>query len=522
VQHEVVQFWAACLVLAVEHLHSRNVLHRDIKLANCLLDADGYAVLCDFGLSVTSDEPRPIRHGHCCGTAGYIAPEMLLGPAWDRRKDKAQQADVVEEEPNIMRRMSDRLRRFSGARSSMKVDDAEAAMARAAAAAAAVAPVLSLKTGAEIERDKLQEQQRQQLSPPGSPTSGAAWSGASPLTLISALGETTIATGGERRGSTNLSMPQRQQQPLLDFADEPYGFEELHERRSRAAFALTRSSAPDAGAVAAAAAGAAHAANAAATAAATAAAAAAAAPETEADDPSGEFTRYSDYGSSVDWFSLGVTIHQIFSYGRLPFSRGIKRSNRQLLQNMQEGNVLWSGTALAQLERNLKLTTAASTEVNASGSSGSNGKKSKRPVVGLTPAAKDLVEQMLVFDPALRLGCGARGVDEIKEHPFFSGIDWAIVSKKHIVPPFVPANGQLHAEFRPEDFEASVAGGGSTAKLRQQTMLAVDEDSARLFHEVEYVRPSAFFDEIQDCIIDFSQVAPPGQRSRFGPACVLM
>jgi serine/threonine protein kinase len=541
VQHELAQFWAACLVLAVEHLHSRNVLHRDIKLANCLLDADGYAVLCDFGLSVTSDEPRPIRHGHCCGTAGYIAPEMLLGPAWDRRKEKSQQVDVVEEDNNIVRRVSKSLRRLSGSRSS-KVDDAKVAMARTTATNV----LLRQQSGAKLEQDQSarpqpqqhqhqQHQQRQhhqqeQLSPAaGSPTSGGAtWSAASPaspLALISALGDlhppAPGATGGERRGTATQQQPppqqqqqqQQQQQPLLDYAEELYGFEELHERRSRAAFAMTRSSAPDAGAVAAAAANAAHAANAAATAAA-AAAAAAAAPETEADDASGVFTRYADYGSSVDWFSLGVTIHQMFSYGRLPFSRGIKRSNRQLLQNMQEGNVLWSGTALAQLERNSKLTTVANNDP------AGNVKKSKRPVLGLTQAAKDLVEQMLVFDPALRLGCGARGVQEIKEHPFFDGIDWITVGKKHVVPPFVPASGQLNAEFRPEDFEGGVEG--PSAKLRRQTQQTVDEDSARLFHEVEYVRPSAFFDEIQECVMDYGQVATPDQRSRLGAACALM
>lgn len=41
-----------------------------------------------------------------------------------------------------------------------------------------------------------------------------------------------------------------------------------------------------------------------------------------------------------------------------------------------------------------------------------------------TPEAKDLITQLLVKDPAHRLGCGPEGVEEIKNHPFFSDMDW--------------------------------------------------------------------------------------------------
>jgi serine/threonine protein kinase len=44
-------FYAAQIVLAVEHLHSKNIMYRDLKPENILLDKEGNAVLTDFGLA---------------------------------------------------------------------------------------------------------------------------------------------------------------------------------------------------------------------------------------------------------------------------------------------------------------------------------------------------------------------------------------------------------------------------------------------------------------------------------------
>lgn len=41
-----------------------------------------------------------------------------------------------------------------------------------------------------------------------------------------------------------------------------------------------------------------------------------------------------------------------------------------------------------------------------------------------TPEAQDLIMKLLTKDPARRLGCGPDGVEEIKQHPFFTEIDW--------------------------------------------------------------------------------------------------
>jgi hypothetical protein len=37
-----------------------------------------------------------------------------------------------------------------------------------------------------------------------------------------------------------------------------------------------------------------------------------------------------------------------------------------------------------------------------------------------------------------RLGAGPRGVKEIKDHPYFSNINWELLEQKHVEPPFIP------------------------------------------------------------------------------------
>lgn len=46
-----VRFYAAELLLAIEHLHTLGIVYRDLKLENILLDKDGHVALTDFGLS---------------------------------------------------------------------------------------------------------------------------------------------------------------------------------------------------------------------------------------------------------------------------------------------------------------------------------------------------------------------------------------------------------------------------------------------------------------------------------------
>lgn len=66
-------FFAAQVVIMLEHLHSNNVVYRDLKPENLLIDSMGYLKLSDFGFAkVVKDRTYTL-----CGTPEYIAPEIL-------------------------------------------------------------------------------------------------------------------------------------------------------------------------------------------------------------------------------------------------------------------------------------------------------------------------------------------------------------------------------------------------------------------------------------------------------------
>lgn len=73
-----VKFYAAELVCALSHLHSLNILYRDIKPENILIDSTGHLVLTDFGLSKEMENSVDGTHTFC-GSPEYLAPEVLKG-----------------------------------------------------------------------------------------------------------------------------------------------------------------------------------------------------------------------------------------------------------------------------------------------------------------------------------------------------------------------------------------------------------------------------------------------------------
>ena len=76
---------------ALHHAHRRGIVHRDIKPANIMIDDDGCATVCDFGVAKgfgSAELASLTQTGAALGTPTYITPEHLYGQPLDGRADQ--------------------------------------------------------------------------------------------------------------------------------------------------------------------------------------------------------------------------------------------------------------------------------------------------------------------------------------------------------------------------------------------------------------------------------------------------
>jgi serine/threonine protein kinase len=84
--YDIVRFYIAEIIIALEFVHAQNVMYRDLKPENILIDVDGHIKLADFGLSKVL-ENRNAMSETFWGSPEYLPPEMVFGHKHTRLVD---------------------------------------------------------------------------------------------------------------------------------------------------------------------------------------------------------------------------------------------------------------------------------------------------------------------------------------------------------------------------------------------------------------------------------------------------
>ena len=120
-----------------------------------------------------------------------------------------------------------------------------------------------------------------------------------------------------------------------------------------------------------------------------------------------EIIKGEGHGAAVDWWTFGIFMHELL-YGSTPFKGA---SNRATLFNVV----------------------------------GQQLKFPQSPPV--SAAAKELIGGLLAKEPGKRIGM-RRGAAEIKQHPFFEGVNWALI--RCSTPPEIPLMAAVEKKRGPE------------------------------------------------------------------------
>ena len=82
-----VTIFATQIAKALEHAHSREIIHRDIKPQNIMLLRDGTLKVADFGIAHIANSQTDRSKGEAIGSVHYVSPEQAKGSNIDNRSD---------------------------------------------------------------------------------------------------------------------------------------------------------------------------------------------------------------------------------------------------------------------------------------------------------------------------------------------------------------------------------------------------------------------------------------------------